>query len=84
MRSTPWGTEFTCDDLLDAGVMDACCPACHGWDEWEGKPAGLVEHTLPNGNWVVCCCGYPFSKPDKWLIQRLKARRRAVRMARRR
>jgi hypothetical protein len=110
MRVTAWGIEFTCDDLIEAGVMFGCCPACHGhggngrWDEsspylvgvprpdcriqawgcWPSEAEGLLDHVLSNGARVVCCCGYPSDKPDRWVIGKLAAWRRRQRRARQR
>jgi hypothetical protein len=83
MRLSRFGITFTCSDLRATGIIDHCCIACHGWDEWFDRPAGLTERHLGNGKRLVSCCACPRSRSNHWYLWKLQAHHEDLRIERR-
>src|SRR3954452_23858074 len=83
MRWSRFDVPYPCTDLRAAGIIVHCCVACHGWDDWSEKSAGLVEFKIGNGKRLICCCGYQDSHSNHWVLNKLQAHREDLRIERR-
>jgi hypothetical protein len=46
MRLSRYGVTYTCKDLRAAGIIEHCCVACHGWDDWSENVFGKIKELL--------------------------------------